>query len=103
MTDDDNRLDAGGMPVERLVELYARQKALREEFTDQQLAALDALWRAKRDGHVPPDAANVIERLIRDGHVHGALKRLTIARRKGITSGARSNGTDGSGRGSHHD
>lgn len=83
MTDDDSCLDTGGLPIEQLVEFYARQRELRKEFTDAQLAALDALWRAERDGHVPGDVARRIEQSIRDGHVHSALERLTAVRREG--------------------
>lgn len=83
MTDDGRPDHAAWMDAEQLVEFYARQKTLRQEFTDAQLAALDALWRAEREGHVSGDAATGIEQLIRDGHVHGARKRLTIVRRKG--------------------
>lgn len=98
MTDDDTWLDTGGLPVEQLVEFYARQRELRKEFTDAQLAALDALWRAERDGHVPGDAARRIEQLIRDGHVHGARERLTLVRNDGKTSReGRRNGTGASG------
>lgn len=70
----------------QLVELVARQNALRREFTDAQLAALDALWRAKRDSHVSDEAAQRIEELIRAGHVHGARKRLTLVRRNAKTT-----------------
>lgn len=94
---DDGGLDDGVLSGEQLVELYARQKALRQEFTDAQLAALDALWRAKQDGHVSPDAASAIEQLIRDGHVHGSRKRLTLARRNGNAPDDLRNGTDASG------
>lgn len=97
MTDDDDWLDTGGLPIEQLVEFYARQRELRKKFTDAQLAALDALWRAERDGHVPRDAADRIEQLIRDGHVHGARKRLTLVRRNGQAAPTdRRNGTDAS-------
>lgn len=71
------------MRADELVEFYARQKALRREFTDAQLDPLDMLWRATRDGQVPWDAASGIEQLIRDGDVHRARKRLTIFRRNG--------------------
>lgn len=84
--------------MEQLVDLYTRQKALLEEFSDAQLAALDALWRAKRGGHVTDEAARLIEELIRAGHVHGARKRLTLARRNGSAHlDNRRNGTDASG------
>lgn len=80
MTDDGDP-DDSKLTVEQLVALYARQNALRREFTDAQLATLDALWRAKRDGQVCGEAAQRIEELIRAGHVHGARKRLSTIRR----------------------
>lgn len=78
--------DRARLAVEQLVDLYARQHALRKEFTDRQLAALDALWRAKRAGQVTDDAADRIEELIREGRVHGARKRLSNIRRSGGTA-----------------
>lgn len=83
MTNDGCSNDADRIATEELVEFYARQKVRREEFTDAQLAALDALWRAKRDGQVTHDAAQGIERLIRIGHVRDARKRLSVVRRDG--------------------
>lgn len=85
MTDDGGPED-DVLTGEQLVELFTRQNALRREFTDAQLAALDALWRAKRDSHVSGEAAQRIEELIRAGHVHGARKRLTLVRRNGKTT-----------------
>ncbi|HEX6514925.1 MAG TPA: hypothetical protein VF049_05095 [Nocardioidaceae bacterium] len=52
-----------------------------DELTDPQLAAMDALWRARRAGVVDEHQAARIEDVIRHGHVHGARKRLTDARR----------------------
>lgn len=80
---DDGGPDDGVLSGEQLVKLYTRRNALRREFTNAQLAAFDALWRAKRDGHVSGEAALRIEDLIRAGHVYGARKRLTRARRNG--------------------
>lgn len=85
MTDDGDS-DDGKLTVEQLVELYARQNALRMEFTDAQLATLDALWRARRDHQVSGEDAQRIEELIRAGHVHGARKRLSTIRRNGKQS-----------------
>lgn len=78
--------DGGGpdgceLAVAQIVERYARQNALRKEFTDAQLATLDALWRAKRDGQVSDEAAEQIEELVRAGQVRAARRRLTVVRR----------------------
>lgn len=51
------------------------------ELRDPQLAAMDALWRARRDGVVDEHQAARIEELIRWDHVPGARKRLSDARR----------------------
>ncbi|MBO0826635.1 MAG: hypothetical protein J2P24_02525 [Streptosporangiales bacterium] len=72
--------DENELAVEQLVELYTRQNALRKEFTDAQLAALDALWRAERAGQVSGEAVREIEELIRAGHVHRARRRLSQLR-----------------------
>lgn len=57
------------------------QLASDDELDDKQLAAMDSLWRAQRDGYVSPEQAEPIEVLIRSGRTSSARKRLTEARR----------------------
>lgn len=54
-----------------------------DELDDRQLAAMDSLWRAQRDGYVTPEQAAPIEALIRSGRTSNARRRLTEARRAG--------------------
>lgn len=58
-----------------------------DELNADQLAAMDSLWRAKRANDVSDDDANHIEAMVRRGHPHGALKRLTRSRRAFERSG----------------
>jgi hypothetical protein len=53
-----------------------------DELNAAQLAAMDALWNAERNGEVSESDARDIERTIRLGHPYGARKRLTAARRR---------------------
>lgn len=53
-----------------------------DELNDRQLAALDSLWRARRDGSVTDAQAEAIDVLIRRGHPAGARKRITQARKR---------------------
>lgn len=53
-----------------------------DDLTTQQLAAMQSLDDARRAGLVSADDAAVIEQVIRDGHPHGARKRLTQAKRR---------------------
>ncbi|HEX6447423.1 MAG TPA: hypothetical protein VF053_20170 [Streptosporangiales bacterium] len=53
-----------------------------DELNAAQLAAMDALWNAERNGEVSASDARAIERVIRLGHPYGARKRLTAARRR---------------------
>ncbi|MQA05008.1 MAG: hypothetical protein GEV07_20560 [Streptosporangiales bacterium] len=71
----------GVMDADHLAAIYAQRRAERAELTGDQLAVLDALWRAQRAGEVTATDAAEIEAVIRDGRVHGARKRLTNARR----------------------
>lgn len=52
-----------------------------DELNAAQLAAMDSLWRARRADEISDDDARHIEVMIRLGHPHGALKRLTRSRR----------------------
>lgn len=60
-----------GMPWHKVDDLDARQ-----------LAAMDRLANAHRAAKVTDEEVAVIERMIRDGHVPGALKRITAAGRR---------------------
>lgn len=71
----------GTVDVEYLAEMFERRHAARRELNANQLAAMDALWRAERAGDVASDEAREIERMIRRGHAPGARKRLTNLRR----------------------
>lgn len=53
-----------------------------DDLSAEQVAVLQSLDDARRTGRVSADDAAVIERVIRDGHPHGARKRLTEARRR---------------------
>jgi hypothetical protein len=53
-----------------------------DDLSATQVAALQSLDDARRAGFVADDDAAVIERVIRDGHPHGARKRLTEAKRR---------------------
>lgn len=53
-----------------------------DELDPRQLAAMQSLDDARRAGEVSADDAVTIEIVIRRGHVHGARKRLTEARRR---------------------
>lgn len=53
-----------------------------DELNAAQLAAMDALWNAERNGEVSEYDAREIERTIRLGHPYSARKRLTAARRR---------------------
>ncbi|MQA03243.1 MAG: hypothetical protein GEV07_11125 [Streptosporangiales bacterium] len=68
--------------MEQLVAMHARLRAERGEWTAEQLAALDSLARAQRFDGIEAYEAAEIESLIQRGHVHGARKRLTEARRR---------------------
>lgn len=50
-----------------------------DDLTARQVAAMDRLANAVRAAKVTDDDAAVIEQMIRDGHVPGALKRITAA------------------------
>ncbi|MQA81930.1 MAG: hypothetical protein GEV10_26240 [Streptosporangiales bacterium] len=69
--------------VGRLGVMVSERRVVDDDRLDrQQLAALDSLWRAHRAGEVDTATAGVIEDLIRRGHVPGAQKRLSAARRR---------------------
>lgn len=53
-----------------------------DELNAAQLAAMDALWHAQRDGVVSADELREIERTVRLGHPYGARKRITAARKR---------------------
>lgn len=53
-----------------------------DDLSPAQVAAMQSMDDARREGLLAEDDARVIERLIRDGHVHGARKRITIARKR---------------------
>lgn len=59
-----------------------------DDLSAAQVAALQSLDDAHRAGLVGDDDAAVIERIIRDGHPHGARKRLTEAKRRNGSSDA---------------
>lgn len=60
-----------GVPWHKVDDLNARQ-----------VAAMDRLANAHRAAKVTDEEATVIEQMIRDGHVPGALKRITAAGRR---------------------
>ncbi|MQA04020.1 MAG: hypothetical protein GEV07_15265 [Streptosporangiales bacterium] len=47
-----------------------------------QVAAMQTMDDARREGVLSDDEAREIEQLIRDGYVHGARKRVTSARKR---------------------
>ncbi|MQA79569.1 MAG: hypothetical protein GEV10_14010 [Streptosporangiales bacterium] len=53
-----------------------------DDLTARQVTAMDRLANAVRAAKVIEDEAAVIEQMIRDGHVPGALKRITLAGRR---------------------
>lgn len=53
-----------------------------DDLTPTKVAMLQSLDDASRAGLVAADDAQVIERIIRDGHPYGARKRLTEAKRR---------------------
>lgn len=53
-----------------------------DELDRHQLAAMQSVDDARRAGEISADDAATIETVIRRGHVHGARKRLTEARRR---------------------
>lgn len=52
------------------------------ELNAAQLAAMQSLDEARRAGEITAEDAETIDVVIRRGHVHGARKRLTKARRE---------------------
>lgn len=69
------------MDAEYLAAMFERRRAVRREMSADQLAAMDALWRAERAGELRREEARDIEDMIRRGHSPGARKRLTNLRR----------------------
>lgn len=57
-----------------------RRKA--DRLSAGQLAAMQTMDDARREGVLSDADAHVIEDLIRAGHVHGARKRVSTARRR---------------------
>jgi hypothetical protein len=53
-----------------------------DNLTALQVAMMQSLDDARRAGLVSDIDADAIERVIRDGHPHGARKRLTEAKRR---------------------
>lgn len=53
-----------------------------DELKPEQLAAMQALDDARRAGQVTEQDFRDIEIVIRRGHVHGARKRITTAKRR---------------------
>lgn len=53
-----------------------------DELKPAQLAAMQSLDDARRAGQITATDFRTIEVVIRQGHVHGARKRLTAARRR---------------------
>lgn len=53
-----------------------------DELSASQMAAMQSLDDARRAGHVTEDDFRTIEVVIRRGHVAGARKRITEARRR---------------------
>ncbi|MQA04047.1 MAG: hypothetical protein GEV07_15415 [Streptosporangiales bacterium] len=58
------------------------------ELNAAQLAAMQSLDEARRAEEISAEDAEVIEAVIRRGHVHGARKRLTKARRRHASAAA---------------
>lgn len=59
-----------------------------DDLTAEQVACMQSLDDARRAGLVGADDAAVIEGVIRDGHVHGARKRITEAKRRSLLPGS---------------
>ena len=53
-----------------------------DNLTPKQVAAMQTMDDARRAGVLSDDQAQEIEQLIRAGHVYGARKRVTEARRR---------------------
>lgn len=53
-----------------------------DDLTALQVAMMQSVDDARRAGRIRDDEAAAIERVIRDGHPHGARKRLTEAKRR---------------------
>lgn len=70
----------GDSPTRRAPGALAWYKV--DELNAAQVAAMQSLDDARRAGLVADDDAEVIEQVIRDGHVHGARKRFTRAKRR---------------------
>lgn len=58
-----------------------------DDLSPAQLAAMQSLDDSRRAGLVSAEDAAIIERVIRAGHVHGARKRLTQARKRATETG----------------
>lgn len=69
------------METSKLVAAVERAQEWRAEWTPGQAAVMQAVDDAVRAGEITADDAAEIEAVIRRGHVHGARKRLTKARR----------------------
>ncbi|HEX6443679.1 MAG TPA: hypothetical protein VF053_01210 [Streptosporangiales bacterium] len=59
-----------------------------DDLSPAQVEMLQATDDARRAGHISADDAAAIERVIRDGHPHGARKRLAEAKRRNGSSNA---------------
>lgn len=76
--DDGDQPEASG-----LVAAYERWRDSRDDLTPAQTAAMQSLDDALRAGEITAEDAAEIEAVIRRGHVHGARKRITQAKRRG--------------------
>lgn len=74
--DDDN----GALPARRAE--HALPWIGVDDLTPTQVACLQSVDDARRAGRISADDAAEIEAVIREGHPHGARKRLTEARRR---------------------
>lgn len=81
-----NGADGRPLGTSRLVEAAELAQKWRSEWTPAQAAVMQAVDDAVRAGEVSAEDAAEIETVIRRGHVHGARKRLTKARRRATPS-----------------
>lgn len=81
MTGRGTYLDDDGSSGDELVAWYRKRRARDMELTARQLAALQAVDDARREGLLVDGRAAELEAMVRAGQVAGARKRLTEARR----------------------
>lgn len=79
----DGGVGRGRDPVKPpVVGIPARPWHLVDDLSPVQVAAMQTMDDAKREGILSEEEARQIEQLIRGGYVHGARKRVTSARKR---------------------